>query len=50
MLLARVINSDCLKKVLEVSQSYLLYLAQAVLLATWLDQIDNRNRFFTTDT
>ena len=37
ILLARVMSVDCLKEGLELSQSFLLYLALAVLLAIWLD-------------
>ena len=42
MLLAMVMNPECPAEG-EISQSYLLYLAQAVLLAAWLEQVDDRN-------
>ena len=50
MLLAMVINLDCPREGLRVRQSYLLYVAQGVLLATWLEQIDDKTGFFTTGT
>ena len=49
MLQAMVMNSECPTEGMEVSHGYLLYLAQALPL-TWLEQIDDSNGFFTTDT